>query len=145
MVDINQFSDTEIIAMTLIGESESKGHDYMVGTACTLMNRVKANLHWMGGDTLRGVCLQANQYDVWLLGADRDRVIQIATQNPLYDAYVDALGIAGQAIDGKLEDVTRNAVSYYDSDACAEPYWAKGKTPCFTQGARYYFPLSAIL
>jgi hypothetical protein len=90
MSDLNQFSDVEILAMTYIGESESSGHDYMVGTACTIVNRAKANRHWLGGDTLRGVCLQPEQYDVWLPGADRDRVIQIATQNPLYGPYEDS-------------------------------------------------------
>jgi hypothetical protein len=144
MDDLSQFSDTEILAATLIGESESKGHDYMVGTACTIVNRAKADLHWMGGDTLRGVCLQPSQYDVWDAGADRDRVIQIATQNPLYGPYVDALGIAGSAIDGTLQDITNGAVSYYDSDACACPNDLKGKAPCFTQGARFYFGLATV-
>ena len=145
MLDTDHFTDLEIIAMTLIGESEGLGEEGMTGTALTLVNRTKANLHWLGGNTLRGVCLQKDQYDVWwpaTNNSDRDRVIMVADKNPVYGPYIMALGIAGDALNNRLPDVTKGAVSYFDPPA--DPYWAKGKTPCYVEGTRRYFDLKAI-
>lgn len=148
MSDLDQFSDTEILAMTAVGESDKLGHEGMLGTICTVANRAKANLHWMGGNSLRAVCLARNQYDVFWPeqnNADRQRVIHIATQNPLFGPYVDALGIASDALAGTLVDAVNGAVSYYDSDQCKTPAWAVGKKPCFSLGFRFYFDLAAVL
>jgi Cell Wall Hydrolase len=143
--DTDALSDTEILAATAIGEAESLGHDEMARTINSIMNRAKANIKWMGGGNPRNVCLQRRQYDCWNPGDDRDRIMHIATQNPLYDAYVDALGLASDALAGDLPDGTNGAVSYFDSDACKTPFWAVGKEPCFSAGFRRYFNLAAVV
>jgi hypothetical protein len=145
--DTDQFTDVEIFAMTLIGESESLGEEGMREQASTVMNRAKADLKGMGGSNVRNVCLAHDQYDVWWPAAgnaDRQRVLDIATNNPTYSPYVAALGIAESAIAGTLVDCTNGSVSYYDSDKCSEPYWAKGKTPSFVDGDRYFYNLAAV-
>ena len=144
MADTDTLSDLEILACTLVGESESLGEDGMTGTALTIVNRVRANLHWLGGYSVRGVCLQPQQYDCWNAGdnTDRSRILEIAQNNPIYGPYVLAQRIAGDAIAGRLVDFTNGAVSYYDPPA--DPYWAKGKTPCFIDGKRQYFDLRAV-
>jgi hypothetical protein len=148
MTDTDQFSTKEIVAMTAVGESDRLGHVGMAGTVCTAVNRAKANLHWMGGSDVRNVCLAHDQYDVWWPATDnedRQRVFDIATKNPLYGPYVDALGIAVSALAGTLPDCTNGAVTYYDSDECACPRDLVGKAPCHIEGARIYFDLAAVI
>ena len=146
MADTDDLSDVEIVACTLVGESESLGETGMTGTALTLINRANANRGWMGGSTLRGVCLQKEQYDVWWPPSnneDRERVLTIARQNPLYGPYVSALRIAQDALNGNLVDYTNGAVSYVDPPA--NPSWAANNTPCYVEGSRRYFNLAAVL
>lgn len=145
MTDTDAFSDLEILACTLLGESEDLGEQGMTGTALTIVNRAAADLDWLGGTTLRGVCLQKSQYDCWWPqdnNDDRQRILLIASTNPLYGPYVVAQGVAKEALSGILTDFTHGAVSYYDPPAF--PFWAKGKTPCYVEGARNYFNLAAI-
>jgi hypothetical protein len=146
--DTDPFSTVQILALTAIGESESLGEQGMTETICTVMNRAQANLHWMGGSDVRAVCLAHDQFDVWWPetgNPDRQRVLDIATNNPSYGPYVVALGIAARATAGDLPDVTSGAVSYYDSDECDPPGWSIGKTPCYVNGARLYFNLAAVV
>ena len=145
MLATDRLTDIEIVACTLIGESESLGEQGMTGTALTIVNRAAANLHWLGGNTLRGVCLRPKQYQVWTPGSnDYARVLNVAENNPFYGPYVMALGIAGDALANRLTDFTDGAVSYYDSDSCDTPGWARGKLPCYVEGARFYYDLKAI-
>jgi hypothetical protein len=139
-----QFNALQILALTCLGESESLGTRGMTGTALTIMNRANANLHWLGGITVRGVCLRPAQYQVWDPGANRDRVINIGQNDPSYPAYVEAMEIAKNAMMLDIPDWTNGGVSYFDSKACAPPYWSKGKNPCLVDGDRYYFDLEAI-
>jgi hypothetical protein len=147
MSDTDDLTDLQILACTLIGESENLGENGMSGTALTIMNRAAANIKWMGGSSARGVCLQPEQYDCWDPdpgNTDRQRIISIATTNPLYAPYALATRIASDAIAHRLTDFTNNAVSYYDSDQCSCPKTLVGKTPCYIDGARYYFDLKAV-
>jgi len=144
-MDTDQFSDLIILALTALGESESLGEDGMQQTINSVMNRVAADLAWMGGNNARAVCLQKGQYDCWNQGSsDRERIINIATNNPLYTPYVTAIGLASSALAGTLPDVTGGAVSYFDSGACKPPYWARDKEPCAIIGQRWFYPLSAV-
>ncbi len=142
MNDTDALTAQEILACTLIGESESLGPRGMTGTALTVLNRANANIHWLGGVTVRGVCLYPGQYDVWLPGDDRIRVMKIAQTDPSYPPYEEALKIASDVMTLSLEDFTCGAVSYFDPPA--NPKWARGKNPCFVDGNRYYFDLAAI-
>lgn len=143
MADTDPFSTVEILAMTAIGESESLGQKGMTQTICTVMNRVKANLVWMGGSDVRQVCLQKGQYDCWEPDCeDRERILVIAQNNPLYGPYVAALGIAQSAIAGTLVDITNNAVSYGDDGK--KPEVNPGSQPCLIDGMRVFFNLLAV-
>src|ERR1700722_465851 len=123
MDDLAPFSRVEILGLTGIGESESLGIAGMTETICTVMNRAKANLHWLGGNDVRNVCLAHDQYSCWNEGSggERERLINIATQNPLYGPYVIAIGVASRALANDLPDVTNDGVSYFDSDQCNPP------------------------
>lgn len=141
---VNQgLTDLQVFAATLLGESESLGMMGMEGTALTIINRAKADLLWMGGNTIRGVCLQPRQYSFWNGGGDLGRVLHIVNDNPLYGGYVQALHIASDGINGNLQDWTNGAVSYFDPPA--NPTWAKDKIPCLIDGKRKYYDLKAIL
>ena len=145
MADTDPFSTVEILAMTAIGESESLGQKGMTQTICTVMNRVKANLVWMGGSDVRQVCLQKGQYDCWWPQSnneDRERILDIAKNNPLYGPYVFALGLAQSAIAGTLADITNTAVSYGDNGE--KPKVHPGSQPCLIDGMRVFFNLLAV-
>lgn len=142
--DLSQFSDIEILALTAIGESESLGEQGMIQTINTIMNRMAANLAWLGGADVRAVCLQKGQYDCWDAGtSDRQRIIDIGTNNPTYGPYLVALRLAESAIAGTLPDTTAGAVSYVDppARACVHP----GSNPCCIIGHRWFYPLSAVI
>lgn len=148
MIDPASLTSREVLALTAIGESESLGEVGMTETICTIINRAKANLKWMGGSDAKNVCLAHDQYDVWWPetgNADRQRVLNIVANNPSYPAYLPALGIADSALAGGLVDVTNSAISYYDSDACDCPKDMVGKTPCYVNGARIFFDLAAVV
>lgn len=148
MADTDALTDQQILALTAVGESDKLGETGMTETICTVMNRVIANLHWMGGSNARNVCLAHDQYDVWWPvsgNPDRQRVLNIAAKTPSYGPYIGALGIAANALAGDLADVTNGAVSYYDSDVCDCPEDMVGKTPCYVNGARIFFDLPAVM
>ena len=142
-MDTDPFSTLEIIALTAIGESDALGEKGMQQTINTVMNRVAANLAWMGGSDARIVCLQKGQYDCWDEGpSDRERIINIGTNNPTYAPYITALGLAESALAGSLPDITCGAVSYVDGDAkaCVHP----GSKPCLIAGQRTFYNLMAV-
>jgi len=140
--DLDPFNTQEIVALTLIGESESLGQQGMIETACTLMNRKKANLKWMGGDDYRTICLQKGQYNCWDEGKDRERIISIGLNNPVYTPYVIALGIAENLLNDELIDCTHGAVSYCDGDAQVLVH--PGSQPCYVNGSRRFYDLKSV-
>ena len=144
-MDTDLFSDKNILAMTAIGESENRGEKGMTQTLCSVMNRVKANLKWMGGANARDVCLAKNQYDCWwpqIGNKDRDRIMAIASENRTYPPFVTALAIAEKALAGNLTDITNGAVSYGDNGE--RPRTHPGSTPCLIDGDRVFFDLAAV-
>lgn len=144
MIDLSRFSDTEILALTALGESESLGSKGMQQTINTVINRVGANLSWMGGSAIRNICLKPYQYSTWNPGAnsDRERVINIGLNNPVYGPYIAALGLAAQALAGTLEDITKGAVSYADGGAKIKVH--PGSEPCLMDGNRIFYNLKAV-
>lgn len=141
MSDLSQFSDLEILALTSVGESESLGQKGMQQTINTVMNRLSAQLHWMGRN-IREICLKPGQYDCWDAGKDRDRIIDIGKSNPLYGPYVTASLLARAALNGGLIDITCGAVSYVDGNAvaCVHPH----SKPCLIDGQRTFYDLIAV-
>lgn len=143
MVDADQFSDVEILALTAVGESDGLGELGMTQTLNVVMNRVAANKKWMGGADARAVCLQKGQFDCWNEGScDRERIINIGTNTPTYGPYLDALGLAARAIAGDLGDTTNRAISYVDPPARADV--EPGAQPCAVIGSRWFYGIEAV-
>lgn len=143
MAETDQFSDTEILALTAVGESDNLGEDGMTQTLNVIMNRVAANKKWMGGDDARTVCLRKRQFDCWDAGSgDRQRIIDIGSNNPTYGPYLLALGLATRAIASDLADTTNRAVSYVDPPAKADV--KPGSKPCAVIGTRQFYDLAAV-
>jgi hypothetical protein len=143
MADTDKFTDTEILALTAVGESDELGQVGMQQTINTVINRVAANKPWMGGDNARNLCLKKGQYDTWDTGTDdRQRIMDIGTNNPTFGPYVIALGLAQAALGGTLPDITNGAVSYGDDGE--KPQTHPGSMPCLACGSRIFFDLSAV-
>jgi Cell Wall Hydrolase len=147
MADTDSFSTLEIIGMTLVGESESLGTQGMTETACVIQNRMNANLGWLGGQKARNVCLQKEQFDCWWPQSnneDRQRILEIGQNIPLYSPYVTALSIASNLLAGTLVDCTNSSVSYFDPSPDGPPSWSIGKQPCYVNEPRQYYDLAAV-
>lgn len=143
MIDTDNFSTLEILALTAVGESDAMGEKGLQQTINTVMNRVAADMAWMGGNDARNVCLQKGQYDCWDANTgDRQRIISIGLQNPTYGPYIVALGLAESALAGNLPDITNGAVSYGDNRA--KPQVHPGSAPCLTCGQRTFYDLKAV-
>ena len=143
MADTDPFCTLEILALTAIGESEDLGEVGMTQTINTIMNRAAADIGWMGGSDVRSVCLKKGQYDCWDQNtADRERIINIGTNNPTYGPYVIALGLAEKALSGNLADTICGAVSYVDGNAKASVH--PGSEPCLVVGERRFYDLKAV-
>lgn len=143
MNDTAVFTELEILGLTAVGESDALGADGMQQTINIVMNRVKANINWMGGAYARSVCLQKRQFNCWDQGTgDRQRIIDIGIRHPTYGPYLVALGLAERALAGNLPDLTNGSVSYVDGDtrACVHP----GSQPHLIVGARKFYDLKAV-
>lgn len=143
MDDLQNFSTLQILALTAIGESEELGEIGMQQTINTVMNRVAANLGWMGGNDVRHVCLQKGQYDCWDMGTeDRERIVSIGMDTPTYAPYLTATRLAASALTGALPDITAGSVSYVDGNAraCVHP----GSKPHLIVGKRKFYDLKAV-
>lgn len=143
--DTDQFSTLQIVALTAVGESDDLGPKGMQQTINSVMNRVAANVPWMGGNDARTICLRKGQYDCWWPQSnnpDRARILEIALKNPTDPAYVTALGLAASALAGNLPDITNGAVSYVDGDARADVH--PGAEPCLVDGTRTLYDLTAV-
>lgn len=143
MADTDPFNATELLALTAIGESENLGASGMTQTICVVLNRQKANLKWMGGNDVRQICIQPDQFQCWNPGNDRDRIISIGLSNPTYGPYLTALGIAADALAGTLRDTVQNAVSYIDG-APSEFLSRKGRKPFLICAKRYFYDLASV-
>ena len=146
MSDLDKFSELQIFSATLIGEFESLGEIGMIEGANVIMNRVKANKHWLGGDSARGVCLFPSQFSCWNdtpNNKDRQRIVSILESDKPYAPFIVATGIAGTALRGALIDRTGGAVSYINHFEC-DPIWARGKTPIYVHEPVWFFSLQQI-
>lgn len=142
-MDTDVFTDLEILALTVVGESDGLGETGMQQTINIVMNRMAANIHWMGGASARAVCLQKGQFDCWDAGTgDRQRIIDIGTRHPTFGPYLVALGLAERALAGNLPDITNGSVSYVDGNAraCVHP----GSKPHLIVGERKFYDLKAV-
>ena len=116
MVDIDDLDDEEIVGRTIDGEAGGEGYAGQQGVGDVIQERVVLN--WQKETTPRGVCLHHMQFDCWLPGRDRNRI--------LADDYVmpsQIRVIAQMVLKGTLDDITQGATHYFD-DSIKPPSWA---------------------
>ena len=128
---------TEILARTIWGEARNQGAEGMQAVANTVMNRVVRGGWW--GSTITGVCLKPWQFSCW--NADdpnRAKLLSVTDADP---QFAEALGIAQQAIDGDLQDITGGATSYKVSSLAWPTSWGEKIDPICEIGSQSFYNL----
>ena len=137
MSDTDQFSDLEILAKTIWGESRSESDLGQRAIACVVLNRVNSGIGWWGRN-VRDCCLKPFQFSCWNPhDTNYPKLLSVTVSDAIYAKDVI---IAGNALAGALEDVTNGATSYY-AKSIKTPSWAIGKIPCADIGAHLFFKL----
>lgn len=116
-----------VAALTAVGEADSQGVNGMQGVLNTAQNRALHPSWW--GEDLRSVCLDHDQYDCWMEGPDRDRILAMSPAEPVYR---EALMLARLAVAGTLPDITGGADSYY-REGTPVPAWESAPDTVFTK------------
>jgi N-acetylmuramoyl-L-alanine amidase len=142
--------EIDIVARTLFGEARGEGQQGMVAVACVIVTRamiadryveVHQKPHPLFGDgSLASVC-QAHfdgiyQFSTWNVGDPNRAIIEAVTGSD--PSFLVALGIATDAENDELDDITNMATHYY-AKGSPMPAWAQGKTPCFECGKHLFF------
>ncbi len=124
-----------VAALTAIGEASDQGLNGMQAVINSGQNRALDGGWW--GDDLRGVFLDHEQYDCWMAGPDRDRILAMSRAEPVFQ---QALGLARLAVAGTLRDITNGADSYY-AETIPAPNWVSAPETVFTVqiGAHRYY------
>lgn len=139
MVDLDQFTVTEIMARTIWGESRSEGLPGMVAVANVIMNRANNPKWW--GNGVKDVCLKPYQFSCW---NHNDPNFKLIT-DPLLrcNTYTTAIDIARLAEAGLLKDNTDGSNHYFATTMPHEliPDWSQGKTPRVVIGVHAFYKL----
>lgn len=110
---------TDILARTVWGEARGQGRAGMEAVAATIANRVH-NPRWWGNGWL-SVCRKPYQFSCW--NPDDPNLPKMLKVDGTDAAFVTALAVADEAINGRLADPTGGADSYFDLSISA-PSWA---------------------
>lgn len=116
MSNLAALSDEQIIARTLDGEAGNQGYNGQQAVGSVIQTRTILN--WQKETTARGVCLHRLQFDCWLPGKDRARIM---VEN--YIEPTPLLQIADLVLKQLLPDNTLGATHYFD-DSIEAPSWA---------------------
>lgn len=140
----NNLNDIETLARTLYGEARGESRLGKIAVACVVMNRVRRHkmCGWrdIGGykvATVAATCLRPYQFSCWNKDdPNRKKIIKVTTSDPVFaECYEIAQGVCDEVIG----DIVNGATHYYNPKACAQPNWAKGKTPCAHIGNHLFF------
>jgi spore germination cell wall hydrolase CwlJ-like protein len=123
-----------VLALTIDGEAEGAGREGMAAVASVVLNRARLGGWW--GNDIVSVCLCPYQFSCWLPGPDRDRIEALSGNDPHFQV---ALGVAYDAVTGRLTDATGGADSYYADSMAEPPEWAANLTPTATIGGQRFF------
>lgn len=128
-------SDTEVLARTLWGEARGEGITGMTAVACVAMNRANSSIRWWGGPDVRSICLKPFQFSCWnKRDPNRPKLLELTEEDPIFE---QALGIASNAVAGRIIDPTGGADSYRVIGAPA--HWAEGLKPTAVIGRHEFF------
>lgn len=123
-------NEVDFLARTIWGEARGEVGDVintmdddegMQAVANVVMNRVKRQ-SWFGSGVI-GVVLKDWQFSVWnMRDPNRVKVLGVTDADP---AFVRAMKIATQAVNGKLDDLTMGATHYHHY--MISPDWSNAK------------------
>jgi spore germination cell wall hydrolase CwlJ-like protein len=124
----------DIMARTIWGEARGEGRAGMEAVAAVIMNRVKYPRWW--GTDVASVCTKPYQFSCWNSDdPNRPKILAVTGKDP---AFVTALEVAQNAVDGKLPDPTGGADSYY-SIFTHPPVWAEHAVHTCTIGHHAFY------
>lgn len=118
--------DLDVLARTILGESEAWNRLDAEAIACVILNRAEYP-NWPR--KISEVCLQPWQFSCWNQNdPQRVRIIQAeASSNRWFAACID---IAKRALNGEIKDITKGSTHYY-ATYVKKPKWARGHTPVY--------------
>lgn len=139
--------DADVLARTLWGEARGEFYQGMQAVANVVMNRcalakdyvtAHAKPHPLFGDgTPAFACVCPYQFSCWNLSDPN--LPKLKKVDATDGAFSQCLLIAGDAVNGTLDDITRGATHYFDRRLPQPPHWAEGKTPCAVIGRHLFF------
>jgi len=139
--------NTDILARTIYGEARGEGDVGMGAVACVALNRAAIarayvrthqKPHPLFGDgTAASACKMPWQFSCWNAADLNSQIINdVDDSDPV---FAGALHIAADALNGLINDETKNATHYYDRRIATPPSWAEGKSPCAVIGHHIFF------
>lgn len=136
---INLTSDLEVLAATIDGEAEGEPLVGKQAVAASVINRVKQSpgREQFGDGTIPGACLASEQFDCWMPGPDRDRIMALDINNPT-PAFQRCIDVARSALAGTMGDPTNGATFYYAREIPA-PRWVAGAMFCGLFGSQLFW------
>ena len=117
-VGVGDFSDKEILALTLQAEAGGEGYEGMLAAGSVIANRAASGKY---GEGITGVIMKPGQFSAWngVTGyAGGEGAIDMDKVRP----SKSALRAAEAILSGNYEDITGGATHYYNP-AVASPAW----------------------
>ncbi len=107
-----------LMALCAWREARHEGAEAMAGVCHTILNRSKKPGWW--GNSVVNCIRQRNQFTSMTFLGDPQLTLYPDVADPNWKT---ALGIAGKAIEGTLDDPTNGATYYYDATLDRNPPW----------------------
>jgi len=129
-------TDQDTLARTMWGEARGEGRAGQVAVAWTVRNRVRdprkrwPTLYWKA-------CKQAGQFSCWnLLDVNRPKLLAVTAADAVFK---DCVSIAGEVINGTINDPTKGSNYFYDSSIPQPAFWKSKKiVPTVTIGRLHF-------
>ena len=129
-------AEQAVIAKTLWGEARGEPPEGMQAVASVIERR--RQLGWRKAKSAAQVCLTPFQFSCWNKNdPNRARMEAVARQRDA--AFERAWALAGQILDGELDENAEGATHYYALSLREPPSWAVGRTPCCRRGNHLFF------
>lgn len=126
MIDLND--DIQVLSATIDGEAEGEPPAGQIAVGWSAKNRaLLARIHpHFGNGSIRSACLFPAQYNCWLPGPDRDRIMALDFDHPT-PAFARCITVAKGIIAGTIADPTGGATYYYDPEIEGPPWLVGAK------------------